>query len=215
MRVLITGGNSNLGRAISNVFSQNGWDVLITSRNGKNLIKLDFEAEWNPAEFSHDVGDIDCLVNNAGIFTEGNQRTLSEDDFDRVFQVNMKGLFRVTKALLPVLEKNNGSIVNVSSINAIHPGFGSTAHYDASKGAVSAYTSSLAMETGLRVNAVAPGLLSAKRLEGSPLEEYWKNHCVRKEMVNPEDIAKTIYFLATSQGIYGQTIIVDNGYLLK
>ena len=99
-------------------------------------------------------------------------------------------------------------------MNAIHPGFGTTAHYDASKGAVSSYTKSLAEETGLRVNAVAPGLIERDALKGSQLEEYWKSHTVKKAMMKTEEIAETVYFLATCAGIYGQTILVDNGFTL-
>lgn len=215
MRVLITGGNSNLGRAISKVFSQNGWECIITSRSGDGCIPLDFEKPFDKDSFLSSVGEIDCLVNNAGIFTEGMQESLDYDSFERVFDVNVKGLFKVTQALLPALKKRDGSIVNVASINALHPGFGSTAHYDATKGAVKAYTASLALETGLRVNAVAPGLLSADRLKGSSLEEYWLGHSVRGKMVDPEDVARAVFFLATSSGIYGQCIVIDNGYLLK
>ena len=215
MRVLVTGGNSTLGKAICQVFVSHGWEVLKTSRSGVDSIKLDLEKPFDADSFLKEVGAIDVLVNNAGIFTEGLQKNLPLSDFEHVFAINMEGLFKVTKALLPVLEKRNGSIVNISSINAIHPGFGMTAHYDASKGAVSAYTASLAVETGLRVNAVAPGLLQSQRLEGSELERRWMEHSVKREMVDSQAVADTVFFLATSQGIYGQTIIVDNGYLLK
>ena len=215
MRVLITGGNSNLGKAVCGVFSSNGWECIVTSRSGEGGVCLDYEKPFDKESFLSEVGEVDCLVNNAGVFTEGKQLSLPEESFDKVFQVNMKGLFQVTQALLPSLMKRDGSIVNVCSINAIHPGFGSTAHYDATKGAVKAYTASLAMETGLRVNAVAPGLLSAGRLKGSALENYWCGHSVRAEMVEPMDVANAIYFLATSKGIYGQCIVVDNGYLLR
>ena len=126
----------------------------------------------------------------------------------------MKGLFLVTKALLPLLKASDGAIVNISSMNAIHPGFGTTAHYDASKGAVSAYTRSLASETSLRVNAVAPGLIERQSLLGSELEKHWKAHTGGREMMKTEDIAKLVYFLSEARGIYGQTILIDNGYTL-
>ena len=215
MKVLVTGGCSNLGKAICKTFLDNGFDVIKTSRSGIDSIKLDFEDDFDVDSLVREAGEIDVLINNAGIFTEGMQQTISQSDFDKVFDVNVKGLFRITRALLPVLEKKNGSIVNISSINAIHPGFGMTAHYDASKAAVSAYTASLALETGLRINAVAPGLLHSARLEGSTLEKRWNEHSVKADMVDPDDVARAVFFLATSHGIYGQTIIVDNGYLLK
>ena len=157
---------------------------------------------------------MDVLVNNAGVFTEGKQDSLPLSSFDEVFSLNVKGLFLVTRELLPLLKKSDGSIVNISSMNALHPGFGTTAHYDASKGAVSAYTRSLAAETGLRVNAVAPGLIKRDALIGSGLEAYWKSHSVKKAMMEREEIADTVYFLAQSKGIYGETILVDNGFTL-
>ena len=154
------------------------------------------------------------LVNNAGIFTEGKQDGLGSEDFDRVMDLNVRGLFLVTRTLLPALKKCNGSIVNIASMNALHPGFG-TAHYDASKGAVAAYTASLAAETGLRVNALAPGLIDTPALHGTELEKHWKDHSVRSEMMCPAELADIVLFLAKSTGIYGQTLLADNGYCLK
>ena len=215
MRAFVTGGNSTLGRAIVKCFHDNGWECLYSSRDGKECVKLDYNAPFDSKKLLEDVKEIDCLVNNAGIFTEGKQEELALSEFEKVMDVNLKGLFLTTQTFLPVLKKRNGSIVNIASINAIHPGFGTTAHYDASKGAVKAYTASLAFETGLRVNAVAPGLISSDRLKGSDLESYWCGHSVKESMVAPEDIAKAVFFLATSQGIYGQTIVVDNGFLLR
>ena len=219
MKVLITGGLSNLGSSIAKVFFENGWDVYVTAREKRsfgygNVIEMDLENPESILECKKHFDSLDVLVNNAGIFTEGFQESLSEDDFDKVFSVNVKGLFLVTKAFLPLLKESNGAIVNISSINALHPGFGKTAHYDASKGAVSSYTASLAAETGLRVNAVAPGLIDVDKLRDSELEKYFCSHSAKKSMVNPLDIAKTVYFLSLSEGIYGQTITVDNGYLL-
>ncbi len=116
--------------------------------------------------------------------------------------------------ILAGLEKeSNGSIVNISSMNSLHPGFGGTSHYDASKGAVSAFTRSLASETGLRVNAIAPGLIARNDLIGSELAKRYEGHSI-KGMLKVQEIAKTVFFLATSSGIYGQTLLQDNGYCL-
>ena len=160
------------------------------------------------------IEKLDVLVNNAGIFTEGKQDTLKTEDFDKVMDLNVRGLFLVTRALLPALKKCDGSIVNIASMNALHPGFG-TSHYDASKGAVAAYTASLAAETGLRVNALAPGLIDVAGLHGTELEKQWKSHTVKTQMLRPAELADIVLFLAGSTGIYGQTILADNGYCLK
>ncbi len=220
MKALITGGNSNLGRAIRKTLEDRGYEVYYTVSSadkvdGSRAIAADLTDEKAIVSALGSFKELDVLVNNAGIFTEGSQDSLPTSLFDAVMDLNLRGLFLVTRTLLPALRKSDGAIVNISSMNALHPGFGTTAHYDASKGAVSAYTASLAAETGLRVNAVAPGLIDAERLQGTDLEKHWESHSVKKEMVKPEIIAETVAFLAQSRGIYGQTVLVDNGYCLR
>ena len=220
MYALVTGALSTLGYAISQKLYSNGYTVYGTARDPLKkdfpfgrLFRFDFkEGDYS---FLSLIDDLDLLVNNAGIFTEGSQETLGDEDFLSVIDVNITGLFRMTRAALPLLKKSSGAVVNISSINALHPGFGSTAHYDGSKGFVSAYTRSLAIETGLRVNAVAPGLIKAERLFSTPLEAMYSQHSVFSGMVEAEDVASAVLFLASSKGIYGQTLVVDNGYLLK
>lgn len=219
-KALITGGNSNLGKAIRKAFEEKGYEVYYTVSSkekvdGPRAIAADLRDEKEVASALSVFKELDVLVNNAGIFTEGSQDSLPTELFDAVMDLNVKGLFLVTRTLLPALKRASGSIVNISSMNAMHPGFGTTAHYDASKGAVSSYTASLAAETGLRVNAVAPGLIDVQGLRGSDLEKRWKGHTVRNRMMKPEEIAKAVVFLAESNGIYGQTLLVDNGYCLR
>ncbi|HAN43218.1 MAG TPA: 3-oxoacyl-ACP reductase [Sphaerochaeta sp.] len=219
-KALITGGNSNLGKAIRKAFEEKGYEVYYTVSSkekvdGPMAIAADLRDENAVVAALSAFKELDVLVNNAGIFTEGSQDSLSSELFDAVMDLNVKGLFLVTRTLLPALKRASGSIVNISSMNAMHPGFGTTAHYDASKGAVSSYTASLAAETDLRVNAVAPGLIDVQGLRGSDLEKRWKGHTVRNRMMKPEEIAKAVVFLAESNGIYGQTLLVDNGYCLR
>ena len=219
MRVLVTAGQSNLGKAICRAFSDAGYEVLYTVSSkdkvdGNNAICADLTDEESVVSALSGIRELDVLVNNAGIFTEGSQDNLSTTDFDKVMDLNVRGLFLVTRTLLPALQKCNGSIVNIASMNALHPGFG-TAHYDASKGAVASYTASLAAETGLRVNALAPGLIDVGTLHGTELEKQWKDHTVRKQMMSPAELADIVLFLAESTGIYGQTILADNGYCLR
>ena len=219
MRVLVTAGRSNLGKAICKAFADAGYEVLYTVSSkdridGPNAICADLTDEKAVASALSEIRELDVLVNNAGVFTEGAQENLSTEDFDKVMDINVRGLFLVTRALLPALKKCNGSIVNIASMNALHPGFG-TSHYDASKGAVAAYTASLAAETGLRVNALAPGLIDVAGLHGTELEKHWKSHTVKTQMMGPSELADIVLFLARSTGIYGQTILADNGYCLK
>ena len=219
-KALITGGNSNLGKAIRKAFEEKGYEVYYTVSSkekvdGPRAIAADLRDENAVVAALSAFKELDVLVNNAGIFTEGSQDSLPTELFDAVMDLNVKGLFLVTRTLLPALKRASGSIVNISSMNAMHPGFGTTAHYDASKGAVTSYTASLAAETELRVNAVAPGLIDVQGLRGSDLEKRWKGHTVRNQMMRTEEIAKAVVFLAESNGIYGQTLLVDNGYCLR
>lgn len=219
-RVLITAGYSNLGFAVAEKFYSEGYEVIVTSRdtsqsdNRFRTIYLDLTDTEDVKDKLSFIDELDVLVNNAGIFTEGYIENLSADSFDSVFSLNVRSLYFVIQTLLPALKKREGSVVNISSMNALHPGFGTTAHYDASKGAVSALTRSLAAETGLRINAVAPGLIHTERLEGSALEEYWKSHTVKKSMLESHELADTVFFLSESHGIFGVTLCVDNGYML-
>ena len=219
MRVLVTAGHSNLGKAICRAFADAGYEVLYTVSSkdkidSSDAICADLTDEDSVVSALSEIKELDVLVNNAGVFTEGKQENLSAEDFDKVMDINVRGLFLVTRALLPALKKCNGSIVNIASMNALHPGFG-TSHYDASKGAVAAYTASLAVETGLRVNALAPGLIDVEGLHGTELENNWKNHTVKAQMMRPSELADIVLFLARSTGIYGQTVLADNGYCLK
>ena len=219
MKVLVTAGRSNLGKAICRAFENAGYEVLYTVSSkdkidSPNAICADLTDEKSVVSALSGISELDVLVNNAGIFTEGPQESLGTADFDKVMNLNIRGLFLVTRTLLPALKKCNGSIVNIASMNALHPGFG-TSHYDASKGAVAAYTASLAAETGLRVNALAPGLIDTEGLHGTELENHWKNHTVKARMMSPSELADIVLFLARSTGIYGQTILADNGYCLR
>jgi Dehydrogenases with different specificities (related to short-chain alcohol dehydrogenases) len=217
-KVLVTAGESNLGKAIRKEFENAGYQVLYTTTKpseDRAAITVNLRDEKEVVEKLSAIGELNVLVNNAGIFTVADTKELTSSDFDSVFAVNVRGMFFAIKALLPALKKADGAIVNISSMNALHPGFGGTAHYDASKGAVSAYTASLAAETGLRVNAVAPGLIDAPYLKDSVLEKHFAGHSVKGRTVKAEEIAKIVLFLAESKAIYGQTILADNGYTLR
>jgi NAD(P)-dependent dehydrogenase (short-subunit alcohol dehydrogenase family) len=218
-KALVTAGRSNLGKAICKALEEAGYEVYYTvsspsKADSPQAICADLTDEGSVKDALSRFEKLDLLVNNAGIFTEGDQQNLSTGDFDKVMDLNVRGLFLATRTLLPALKKAGGSIVNIASMNALHPGFG-TAHYDASKAAVSAYTASLAAETGLRVNAIAPGLIDTEGLHGTELEKHWKSHTVRNQMMKPSELASIVVFLAESTGIYGQTILADNGYCLK
>lgn len=140
-----------------------------------------------------------------------------ESEWQRVFDINVTGLFRLTQQCIPLLRERKGCIVNIASINALHPGFGGTIHYDASKGAVVAYTKSLAKELGpfIRVNAVAPGLLQAPYLDdANPLKQHYEERSLLHSLVDPGEVAKVVQLLSDCRAMTGELVGVDCGYLM-
>ncbi|MDY0287864.1 MAG: SDR family oxidoreductase [Sphaerochaeta sp.] len=230
--VLVTGGTGNLGKAICRLCIQEGDQVIATyahNRDGAIALKeelgdrlvieeLDLLSEESITALFSRIDALDVLVNNSGLFTLSDQQDLTSEAWGRVFDINMKGLFLVTRSALPLLEKSScPSIINIASINAIHPGFGQTAHYDASKGAVVAYTKSLAAEVApIRVNAVAPGLLDSPHLSdaANPVRVMFESRAPLKRMVRVEEVASCVSFLSDAQAITGHVLVVDCGYLV-
>ena len=169
-------------------------------------------------------GRVDILVNNAGIFGNLSLKPLTEissAEFDKVMAVNVRGSFECVKAVLPHMKANGyGKIVNVAS-GTVFKGPPMLLHYVTSKGAVVAMTRSLARElgdSGIRVNAIAPGLVMSESVVANP---SWKgavvdtntaSRAIKREAV-PEDMAGTVVFLCSSESdfISGQTLVVDGG----
>ncbi|MGY8688079.1 MAG: SDR family NAD(P)-dependent oxidoreductase, partial [Verrucomicrobiales bacterium] len=180
---LVTGAGINIGRGIAEGLAKAGAQVAIGYRSHEDeaqaladqlgdqgfAVQLDVcspdSIEAAMAQVEGHFGGLDILVNNAGIFSLSPQAELTAEEWDRIFQVNTRGLFLCSKAAAVAMQKRGGgAIINIASINGFHPGFGNTAHYDASKGAVIAYTRSLAAELAsqkIRVNGIAPGLVDA------------------------------------------------------
>jgi len=246
-RALVTGGSGNLGSGISYALARAGAVVAISymgtssrDRAEKTVKKLrQYEAGVEAEAFQADLrkeedvqnllrqvvgkfGGLDILVNNSGVFSQSLQENLSLGSWREIFDINVQGLFLCSREAVPFLRKAEGGvIVNISSINALHPGFGETAHYDASKGAVSAYTRSLAAEIakeGVRVNAVAPGLIDSAGLRASAKElaEMYESRAPLGRLVTRENVGDTVVFLSSdaASAITGEILTVDCGYLL-
>ena len=237
---LVTGGAVNIGRAIVEALIEAGARVAIGyhshEENARALadelgemahaVSIDVCSEASIETAIGDVeacfGGLDILVNNAGIFSLLPQSEVSAEEWDRIFQVNSRGVFLGSKVGAAAMRKRGGgAIVNIASINGFHPGFGNTAHYDASKGAVVAYTRSLAGELApdkIRVNGVAPGLVDSPGLrEFFPdLATMLEERTPSKTLTTAKDVAQTVVFLASSaaQQMTGETVVVDGGYLL-
>ncbi|MCE5335030.1 MAG: SDR family oxidoreductase [Desulfobacteraceae bacterium] len=241
---LVTGGAVNIGRGICLALAGAGAGVIAAynrsqseaaelvdeiERSGGRAIALRTDvsdAAQVDALFRAAIehfGGIDILVNNAGVFTVSPQVDLDPADWDGVFATNLRGVFLCSRAAARVMSnrKSGGCIVNIASINGLHPGFGETAHYDASKGAVIAYTRSLALELapqGIRVNAVCPGLIDSRGLRSNApdLAGTVQNRTPLKRLGTPADIGAAVLFLSSSAAgwITGEILAVDGGYLL-
>lgn len=242
---IVTGGAINIGKAISETLALAGAKVAIVYHHSETEAN-ELSQQLDHAGMEHKIfnanlceeteviqmveavvehfGRIDVLVNNAGIFDLAMQHKLEKKGWDSVFDLNLKGLFLVTREVLKTMMKQaeGGVIVNIASINGMHPGFGRTAHYDATKGGVIAYTRSLAAEVaefGIRVVAVAPGLVDSENLRkyAPQLAEMVEKRTPLKRIAKPEDVANTVLFLASEAAshITGEIVTVDGGYLLS
>ncbi len=171
-----------------------------------------------------ELGRVDVLVNNAGVFPSMAALELSEAMWDRVLDVNLKGAFFCAQlaARRMVQQGTGGSIVNIASVDAMHP-TGGLAHYDASKGGLVMLTRSLARELAphrIRVNAVAPGAIEtpgASGILGDPaVRAEFAAKIPLRRMGVPDDIARAVAYLATDASDYvtGSTLVVDGGYLV-
>ncbi len=242
--VLITGGSRGIGRATALLFAQAGADVAFSfARNQKAAEKvvqevekmgrrcLSYQAEMSSrAAIDHMVGDIlarwgelDTLVNNAGIWTYLEMGKMDEDIYHETIGVNVDGVFYAINAVVPAMkEHGRGSIVNVTSTAAVR-GEALHSHYAASKGALHSLTKSLAVELapyGIRVNAVAPGWTDTDMCTASFSEpgfrEKVRQSIPLKRIPPPEDVAGPILFLASdlARHVTGEILDVNGGSVL-
>lgn len=230
--VLITGGGSGLGKTIVGTFKKLGANVVFTYNSSidsaKTLERENVRAykfnqgnldEIEPLVNSimNDYGHIDVLINNAGIYPGKTISEITEKDFDEMIAVNTKGVFFLSRCVADNMKQ--GSIINISSINATNPGK-ILAHYGMSKAGVEMQTRSMAVEYGpnIRVNCIAPGLINRQGIENNiPVwVESYSQRAILKHLVEPEEVANTCAFLASdlSSGITGQVITVDCGVSL-
>lgn len=166
-------------------------------------------------------GPVDILINNAGIAQQKLFTDISEDDWDRIFNVNVKGMFNCCKAAVPdMVRRKCGNIINVSSIWGL-VGASCEVHYSATKGAVISFSKALAKELGpsnIRVNCVAPGVISTEMnscLDSETIEQL-KEETPLGSVGEPLDVANLILFLASdsSKFITGQVISTNGGFVI-
>ena len=169
-------------------------------------------------EVLKDFGGLDVLINNAGITKDNLLMRISEEDFDRVIQVNLKSVFNMTKAIQrTMLKQRHGSIINMSSIVGVQGNAGQT-NYAASKAGIIGFSKSVALELGsrnIRCNVIAPGFIETEmtqKLDEATVQS-WRDGIPLKRGGTPQDIANTCLYLASELSSYvtGQVIHVDGG----
>ncbi|EDM44558.1 3-oxoacyl-[acyl-carrier-protein] reductase [unidentified eubacterium SCB49] len=238
---IITGGSRGIGRGIVEVFVQHGCNVAFTYNSSAasadelaaNLSNAGVKVKAyksNAASFDEsqdlakavieDFGSIDILINNAGITKDNLLMRISEDDFDKVIEVNLKSVFNMTKAVQrTMLKQRKGSIINMSSVVGVKGNAGQT-NYAASKAGIIGFSKSVALELGsrnIRCNAIAPGFIETEmtgKLDEATVQS-WRDAIPLKRGGTPEDIANTCVYLASDLSAYvtGQVLNVDGGML--
>ncbi len=168
-------------------------------------------------------GQVDVLVNNAGVYPYKALDEMKRADWDRVIDINLDGTFNFTKAVLPHMKKNGGSIVNIASIAGTTVGYQMLAHYSASKAGVLGFTKAAALELAkhkIRVNAIAPGAIETPTVE-KIMDDATRKQTIEsipwKRFGRPDDIGKATAFLASDDSDYvtGQLLIVDGGLTVQ
>jgi 3-oxoacyl-[acyl-carrier protein] reductase len=239
---LVTGASSGIGRAIALALASEGAAVIVNYSGNSNgaaevideihkkggvgeALKCDV-SNYNDVNIMIDdiinrYSHIDILVNSAGITKDNLIMRMSEDEFDRVIDINLKGTFNTIKSVSrSMLKQRSGKIINITSVVGI-TGNAGQANYAASKAGVTALTKSAAKEfasRGINVNAIAPGYIITRMTDvlSDKVKEDIINKIPMKTEGNPEDIAKAAIFLATDESNYitGQVINVDGGMVM-
>lgn len=238
---VITGASRGIGKGIALCFAQHGANIAfsyLSSDEKARALETELEAFGIKAKgFKSDASDfasaqkladqvmesfgsIDVLVNNAGITKDTLLMRMTEEDFDRVMEINLKSIFNLTKAVLrPMLKQRSGSIINMSSVVGVKGNAGQ-ANYSASKAGIIGFTKSTALELGsrnIRCNAIAPGFIETEMTAAldDNVVQGWRDSIPLKRGGSPEDVANATLFLASDMSAYvsGQVLNVCGGML--
>ena len=229
--VVITGGSRGIGAAAVELFAARGDRVTflyekehaaaaaVAEKTGARAICCDVSDSAAVKTAFETIGDVDVLICNAGIAHYGLMSQTSEAAWDRVFDVNVKGMYLCINAAMPAfLKKQSGCVITVSSMWG-QVGSSCEAAYSASKGAVIALTKALAKElgpSGIRVNCIAPGVIETDMCAGLDpeiLEELAADTPVGRNGT-PEDVAKAMEYVTQATFVTGQVIPVNGGYII-
>ena len=239
--VIITGASRGIGKGILELFVKNGANVAfsyIGDSDQAKSIEADFSNHKQKVvsymsdasnfeqsqklidDVVNDFGSIDVLVNNAGITIDNLLMRMSEEDFQRVIDVNLKSVFNTTKAILrTMLKQRSGSIINMSSVVGVKGNAGQS-NYSASKAGMIGFTKSMALELGsrnIRCNCIAPGFIETEMTEklSDDVVQTWRDSIPLKRGGSTNDVANAALFLASDLSSYvtGQVINVCGGLL--
>ncbi|MFJ8262803.1 3-oxoacyl-ACP reductase FabG [Rummeliibacillus sp. NPDC094406] len=238
---IITGGASGIGLAAVKLFAQEGATVIIADFNneaGKKIEAELIEENYHVAFYPINVAErgsvntvvkkvleqynkIDILVNNAGITNDAMLSKMTSEQFDQVIDVNLKGVFNCTQAVIPsMVAQGYGKIINTSSVSGVYGNVGQT-NYAATKAAIVGMTKTWAKELGrkgINVNAVAPGFTRTPMVEKMPekILEKMESIVSLQRLAVPEDIANAYLFLASDEANYitGHVLHVDGGIMM-
>jgi len=234
----ITGSSRGIGRAIGVSLLDAGAEVVLhASKRSVDAMKTlnEFQNQDKNAQMmfarvedrsevkelgrfiKRDYGSFDILVNNAGILRDRTMQKMSNDEWDEVIDVNLNGVFNVTKSVLPLIN-DGGRIINISSVVGLKGGFGQT-NYAAAKAGVIGFTKSLALELAkgqITANAVCPGITKTEILKDVPKKALKEmiDQIPLKRMAKPDDVADLVAFLASNKAGYitGQVININGGW---
>jgi 3-oxoacyl-[acyl-carrier protein] reductase len=227
---LVTGASKGIGRAIAEELARAGADVVVGYRSGREeaeelagriggrAVQADVSSPDEAKRLVEEAGDIDVLVNNAGLTRDGLLARMPDDDWRTVIETNLSSVFYTCRAVTrPMMKKRAGSIVNISSIVGVHGNWGQT-NYAASKAGIIGFTKSLARELGsrnIRANVIAPGYVKSQLTDVLP-EEATKamvDNTPLGRIAEPREIAGAVRFLASDEAsfITGDVLLVDGG----
>jgi 3-oxoacyl-[acyl-carrier protein] reductase len=236
---IVTGGSLGIGTAIALDLAANGVNIAINYRKhaeeanaavekarGMGVKAIAVQADVSSFEDAHkmvdaavrEFGSLDILVNNAGVNWDGVIWKMSEEQWDKVIGIDLKGCFNYTRAVSPIFrEQKHGKIVNITSINGLRGKFGQS-NYSAAKAGVIGLTKTVAKELGkygVNVNAVAPGLIETEMIKKMPddAKRVSLDETAFKRLGTPEDVAHVVTFLCSdlSRHVTGEVIRVDGG----